>query len=224
MSEELDDRRLRDAFASLAETAGDGSRCPEAERLWASARQELSGRENEEVILHISECTACATAWRLARELSLSSEVVASATAGGPRPAPHLLRRWVPLLAAAALVLGVAGSLIRRAPQRTAEEPVYRSNEGRWLESQVPAGAALPRGAFVLRWAAGPKGTTYDLHVTGGRLEPLARVSRLQVPEYRVETEKLAAVASGDRVLWRVIAHLPDGRLVASRTFATALE
>ncbi len=222
--EELERQGLRDAFTALAAVAGDGSRCPEPGRLWGSAREELAGRENEEVLLHLGECTACATAWRLARELSLAEAGESPVAAAADHRLPRLLRRWTPLLAAAVVVVGVGALLVARLPPRAAREPVYRSREGRWLETRVPSGTSLPRGAFVLHWAEGPQGTTYDLHVTTETLTPLALAPGLRQPQHQVEEAELAAVVSGERVLWRVIAHLPDGRAVASRTFVTAVQ
>lgn len=204
-----EDADLREAFAAVAEVAG-GDRCPAPNTLWASACEELEHGENEAVVLHLAECTACAMAWRLAREIA--------------RRPSRSLRRWALLAAAAAIVVGAAGILAVRLPRRAVEESVYRGQQGSWLDTRVPAGTALPRGAFVLRWAAGPAGTTYDVHVMTEQLEPVAQASGLKQAEYRVGDARLARVAPGERVLWRVIAHLPDGRTVASRTFLTTLE
>ncbi len=44
------------------------------------------------------------------------------------------------------------------------------------------------------------------------------------MPEQRVEEQKPLAVVTGGRLLCRAIAHLPAGRVVASRTFVTAIE
>jgi hypothetical protein len=219
--EPLDDQRLRDAFAAAAEIAGDGSRCPTPERLWASAREELSGRENEAIVLHLGECAACATAWRLGRELA-SEDAQAPAVLRGGRWS--LSVRWAPLLAAAVLVVAAGAALIRWLPLRGVEAPDYRGRQASWLQSQVPSGASLSRASFVLRWSEGPKGSTYEVHVTTELLDPLIHASGLRVAEYQVDASKLARVAAGERVLWRVIAHLPDGRSVASRTFVTTVE
>ena len=82
----------------------------------------------------------------------------------------------------------------------------------------------MPRIDRVLRWTAGPEGTTYGLRLTTEDLAPLVEVLRLEQPEYRVDPRVLEGIPQGDAVLWRVTAHLPDGRRVASRTFTTPLE
>jgi hypothetical protein len=215
----VEDQRLRDAFQAGVAVAGDGTRCPTSERLWASAREELRGEENESIVLHLAECAACATAWRLARELAAPGTAESGEARDGVRRW-RPLRYWVPLAAAAVLVVGVGVRLVMR-PTSRVDEPVYRSESGPEIRSTVPA--SLPREAFLLRWEGGPEGTTYDVLVTSERLEPLDRASRLAEPQHLVEEARLATLAAGDRVLWRVIAHLPGGREAASPTFATAV-
>jgi hypothetical protein len=222
--EEVEYHSLREAFAALAAVAGDGSRCPQPERLWASAREELAGSENDEVVLHLGECTACATAWRLARELSLPEAAQPrESTSADPGPARSLWN-WVPMAAAAALVVGVGVLLVARWSPWNTQPPVYRSQEGRWLETLVPAGSSLPRGAFVLRWTAGPEGTIYDLRVTSEKLEPLARASGLERAQHQVPEGALTPLGAGQRIFWQVTAYLPDGRRVVSRTFVVGLQ
>ena len=72
---DLPDERLRKELAGVAEVAGDGKDCPSPDTLWLSGRDELDAADNEEVVLHIAECTACASAWKLARELAPAAEV-----------------------------------------------------------------------------------------------------------------------------------------------------
>jgi hypothetical protein len=144
--------------------------------------------------------------------------------AGRPaEPAPFRLRRWLPLAAAAVLVVGIGLGALHLLTRQTSA-PAYRSQEDRWIESEVSPNQPLPRAECVLRWTAGPEGTTYDLTLTTGDLEPLARVWRLERSEYRVDPGVLKDVPSGETVLWRVTAHLPDGRVVSSRTFSTRVE
>ena len=71
-SEEFSDAQLRESIAGTAELLGDGADCPDAERLVLSGRGELTPIDDEGVLLHIAECTACATAWRIAREIGPS--------------------------------------------------------------------------------------------------------------------------------------------------------
>ena len=69
---------------------------------------------------------------------------------------------------------------------RQPTEAVYRSQEDNWLTSQLPDDLPLPRDAFILRWAAGPPGTTYDVTITDEDLEALAGATRLSVTEYEI--------------------------------------
>ena len=213
-------RELSAALGRVTQTAGRGERCPAPDRLWDSAREQLSRTDDQAVVLHLAECSACAAAWRLARDLAGAS-VVPETFAERPRE-----RRWnwTPLAAAAALLVAIAGGGIYLLSQRPGAAPAYRAQQEDWLQPAAGMEAPLPRERFVLRWTPGPEGSTYDLRVTTERLALLARVQRLDRAAFQVPSESLRDVASGGRVLWQVTAHLPDGRRTDSQTFIALLE
>jgi hypothetical protein len=209
------DDQLREALARVADLRRGGKECPAPERLVSSGRGELGTGENRKVIFHIGVCTACATAWKIAREVASErvplreSAVVRSFVAQG-------WSRWA--AAAAVLVIAVGLGVVILTPERE-DVPVYRAPEGQWLRSAVAADSPLPRNEFVLRWTAGPEGTFYDIRVLGAQLEPLARAEGLDRPEYTVREKALAQLPPGTRILWQVTAHPPDGQPVESETF-----
>jgi hypothetical protein len=209
-----DARDLRDALAGAAEVAGDGSSCPDAERLVSSARGELPHGENEEVVLHLAECTCCASAWRVAREV-----VGDQATAGRAGPARPALAGWGRWAAAAAVLIAAAGAgFLYLGPGRDSA-PVYREQHEDIVESRLAEAEPLPRDAFVLRWSAMPEGSLYDVVVTDERMRTLDETTGLTRNEYLVPPPALERQASGDRVFWQVTARLPDGRKIESTTF-----
>ena len=213
------DAQLRESIASVADLFGNGNDCPEAERLVLSGRGELTPTDDEGVLLHIADCTACAAAWRIAREV-------------GPRSAPSVhpsarrplsQRTWVRAAAAAMLVVGLSAGLYFLAPDR--ESPtVYREQEDDLVRSSLEEDARLPRDKFVLRWSAGPEGTVYDVLVTSERMEPLSRGLGLDLPEFQLPEETLGGLEAGSRILWQVTAYLPDGRRIESKTFFVRIE
>jgi hypothetical protein len=216
--DEVNDR-LRAALAALTEVKGDGSACPTAETIWKSASEQLGiGRKNEDVILHQTECSACAAAWRVARELVQAEAAAQTGLVTFP------WRRWVPLAVAASIIMVAIGVGIWVVPDRDAVTPVYRTQQSDWLRPEMPEGVALDKEQCDLRWTSGPEGTTYDLLVNTEDLEPLARVHRLEQAEYRVAHDALRDLPPGASIFWRVTAHLPEGRSVTSRTFTTTLE
>jgi hypothetical protein len=214
----LDDargERLRGALASIAAEAGGGERCPSADRLWDSAGRRLSRGPNEEVILHLGECGACASAWRLARDLG-AAEAAGSAAA---RPAVWPRRAWIPLATAAALGLLVVGLATRQRllfGERPAE---YREPTAACAASLLPQAEPLRRGSCLLRWSACPEGTTYDVRVSTEDLELVVRARELDRPEFVVPGEALSAVPDGGRIIWQVTAHLPDGGVSESASY-----
>jgi len=216
----LDDARvarLREAFASAAEVAGQGERCPAHEALWRSTRGELGRREAEELILHLGECTACATAWRIARDLR-SDEPRAAVVTG---PAIRFRLHWVRLAAAAAVVAAAVVVGIELWIPGRGPAVKFRSGEGDWIEPLEREGEALPRSQCLLRWAPGPDGTTYDVRVTTEDLDPIARGRGIRVAEFLVPAKELDPVPTGERIVWQVTAHLPDGTRVNSRSFTS---
>jgi hypothetical protein len=204
--------------------AGDGESCPDAARLWDSAFERLPLSENESVLRHLTSCGACAASWRLARELRLEDEAAQPVRPGSEQQYGVSGRRWWVGLAAAAMVVLVAGIfLVQR--QRTAglPEATYRAETEGGLVSEI-ADTPLPREGLVLRWSGAPPGTTYDLRVTSDRLEPLHRVFGLEAVEYRIPADTLSGVPPGGVILWNVTAHLADGRQWTSRTFRAVVE
>ncbi len=205
---------LRAALRRSAEVAGDGTGCPEAERLVSSARKDLPRDENAAIVLHIATCTSCAAAWRVARDV-----------AGVPLAAPSEIPRavfpagWIRWAAAAAVGLAaIVGGISVLGPEP--ETPaVYREQEDGTIRSLVPETEPIPRGDFLLRWSAAADGATYDLVVADARMRTLARVTDHAGTEVRVPGAALAELEPGSRVYWRVSARLPNGRTLESATF-----
>ncbi len=217
-----DPTRLRQALLAEDPQPASGG-CPDTDDLWASAAGELDPAADEGIILHLARCSECSSIWRLAREmLPADHPSKSSVTPIGDR---NRLRRWQRVLlpaAAAAALIGVGlttGVLLRNDPS---SPPVYREQQGADGIAASPETSSLPRTACRLRWSAGPEGARYDLTVTDDRLEILDTVKRLTRPEYTLAPE--AIPASTQELFWRVTAHLPDGRTMASPTFTTTIE
>jgi hypothetical protein len=209
------DDKLRAAFASVAEVAGAEAACPTVDVLWDSAAERCDRRQLESVILHMGECTACAAAWRLARELR-RDQAGARVLAG---PAQWFRRSWVQVAALAAVLVFAAGVAVqlRTASRDVASE--FRGQEGDWIRSLVPEGKVLTRERCLLRWTPGPVHTVYDVRVTTEDLVPLARIRGSERPEFLVPSASLGRVPSGARIVWQVTARLPDARITDSSSF-----
>ena len=208
--------RWRGAFAAARDVFGDGSRCPPAERLWASARETLDPADNEELILHLARCPACAEGWRLARE--------ACDAPPAPRKGRPLRFRSSMLAAAVAVLLfGAVGLGLRLGWFGEAPSGTYRNPQGWRIVTEIPTGTPVSRDDCVLRWTAGPPGTTYDVRVGTQTLEPVLEVWRLSENEVRIEPSRLRDLPPGTVLLWRVTAHPPDGPPSSSPTFRTRL-
>jgi hypothetical protein len=212
-----EDELLREAFDESGSLRGAHDACPPPERLWESACERLSARENERLILHLAVCAPCSLSWRVARDLACDR---ASAAVPTPR---FDWRGWAPLAAAAMLIVAV-GLTLERVGTHPTGPPAYRAEEGSWIRPRADVPTAMPRDRFVLRWSRGPEGSTYDVRVLAAGLGPLARGLRLDRPEFPVPAPSLARIPAGTKILWQVTVYLPDGRVADSSTFVTELE
>jgi hypothetical protein len=207
---------LRAAWSSAGGVADDARDCPSTERLRDSVRDALPREDNEAVVLHLGACPACAAAWRAARELFPDET---SAT-----PHPRELPWPLALAAGLAIAFVVGGMVSRYLPPRTTQAPAFRTQEEEAIRSELPADRPVSRSDCVLRWSAGPAGTTWDVVVTDSTLRPLERAWRLESPELRLDEDALQDVSEGEDILWRVTAWLPDGRQQRSKTFRTRVK
>jgi hypothetical protein len=210
---------LRDAYRGALRVPSEGRECPPGEDVWRSAREELDLREDEEILLHIGTCSACAASWSMARDLA--QETPGLKEQGGGNRFEHI--RWVPLAAAAAVVISLAAlALLYWPPTDTA--PVYRAPDTEWLRATIPESVPLPRQRCLLRWTPGPEGTVYQVRVTSQKLDVLAQAGGLEAPEFLVPEEALETLAPGSRIVWQVTARLPDGKRVDSTSFLVRVE
>jgi hypothetical protein len=122
---------------------------------------------------------------------------------------------------AASLIVAVAGFGLYKFLRTEDRPPVYRQQQEERLEALT---VTAPRDSCTLRWTAGPEGTTYDLLIMDADLQPIDRARSLDRPEFTLAVEDLEPVPPGGAILWRVTAHLPDGRRAVSRTITTQLE
>jgi hypothetical protein len=219
MSEiDLEVDRLRRAFASL-EGRAPGAGCPEPERLWSAARGELPADVVRPLVLHLVECSACAEAWRLAREVE-PRPAQRPVVVARPAPARPSWTFWGTL--AAGITVALAASVVlNRQPERTSG---FREGTRSDIRSLVPESVALARDRCVLRWSPGPEGTTYNVQVATERLEKISEARGSKSATYQVPAQALGSLPSGAKLLWRVEAVAPDGTRATSATFVSRLE
>jgi hypothetical protein len=207
-------------LAEMMRRARPGARprpdCPSADQIWAALHREVPTSERERIIDHTGECAVCAEAWQLAMEIEREGSSSIKASPGLLHQVPTWAR-----IAAAVLVVAAAAVAISR---WQGPDPQLRQGTKREIRSLLPEDATLKRDAFVLRWDGAPEGARYDLVVTTVNLEVVADVRDLDRPEYRVDPGRLRPLAAGTRLLWRVVAHPPDGSTWSSPTTATTLQ
>ena len=204
--------RLADALRAAGISARPREDCPPAEQIWAALQMvQPPADERLRVIDHTIECPVCAEAWRLAMEIDKRDSTAVLSTPGETR--------WVPAWAAAAAGLLIAVGALTALPWlRAPDDAGVRDPARNAIRSLLADDASLPRQEFVLRWSGGPEGTRYDLVVTTAALEVIADVRGLERQEYQVPPDRLASIAPGTRLLWRVIARTADGGTLSSPT------
>jgi hypothetical protein len=215
----------RDLLEAFADADARPSRpCPPADDIWAAARGEADPAAARQVALHVAECGACTTAWRLAVEMT---GVVPAADTGRLSETTPLARwrRIASVGTVAALAAGLAGLFVidaRRFPVRS-DTGVYRTAAPAEVRALVPDAAVLPRDGVRLRWTPGPTGSRYTVRVFTEDLTRVAEAVDLTTPEYLVPESRLVGLPDGARLLWQVIVATPDGEVFTSPTFTVRL-
>lgn len=206
----------RAAFVSAANSSDEH---PAAEVLFDGVAGRLSPAQLQLLLDHVASCPGCTEDWRLAVELQSESPQSADRPA---RVLPFRQRSPALIWALAAIVICSAGLGLfwPQLRQGAAKPPIFRGDELKIVAAVEASG--LSRSRFELRWLLQPPpplGTRYDLVVTTADLLVLVDIKGLEEDAFPLNAERLAGVASGDTILWRVVAHLPDGRRVGSPTF-----
>jgi len=109
------DRALQDAYRALMEgRPGDGH---VDEQTWDQiVGEEIDPAARDAAFDHVIQCEHCSRVWRGILTLKSEAETQGLIAAAAPAPSPLWRSRLVPLAAAAAIVIAVAGLLISRAP------------------------------------------------------------------------------------------------------------
>ncbi len=193
-----DDGDLRAAYRGASAAAG--GECPSADDLAALAAGAFDAAAGGRLLAHVSRCSRCADDLRLILPA---------------RPAPARRRAWRPLAAAAilavALPLGAWWASRPEAPGAVYRQPAQASPLT--PVGELPDGADLPRGAFVLRWKPVAGAARYDVIVADAALAPLHEVRGASATEVTVPA---ASLPERGAVLWRIEAVMPDGSRRAS--------
>lgn len=203
MSGPFDDEALREAYApKLRDTStGHGPRCPSPDALLAAAKGEGPERERLQVLDRALQCAACR------RELALLQAVSGSGT--GQRAASarsSSWRRFVPLAAAASIVLAVGIVSLDRWRQRPDEE-IMRTGPGGAGEITLIAPASERHAAakpVTFVWHSVPGAIQYTLEVdtNDGTVLFAARGADT--------VQTVPNLTAGER-RWSVRAHMDDG-------------
>jgi hypothetical protein len=213
------EQRLADAFRAIADPSEAAVPDRDVERIWLAVSGLLPAEERRALVDQVAARPAYAEAWRVAHEMW-------QAAPGHTVPPAHMpvtqpARRWTPqwLTAAAVLLIGTTIGLVSLREQPRVDE--FRSSPGYVVQSRVAEAGTMPREAFRLQWAPGPRGSRYRIRVTTEDLTVVTTAADLEVPEFLVAAPLLAQLPPGATVLWQVDAYLPDGERVTSRTFVT---
>ena len=214
---------LRERFMEAAGMADSGQGCPSSGEIWDAVSGEYHDAGFPAILDHTAACPACASTWRLARDLGAHAPAADSVGADAASRAAGW-RRWgvrAAAVAAAIVALVMAAELYRQPPP----EPVFRTPELPVIRSLTAENSPLPRDGVILRWSAvGMEGTRYSIRVLDQDLRLLSSARHLEQAEYRPPAAALAGLPSGATVLWQIEAILPDGRKQTSDTFLFRIE
>jgi hypothetical protein len=204
---------LARAFAARQGTRDASSACPPAEQLYEAASGGLDRAQRLQIVDHISQCAACAQAWRLAMELG------ARPSSDAERSVPTLIPKFA-LAASVILAFGVAAYFVMPGQE---EGPQYR-DAAHPLAPVSQTGERLSRDRFVLRWSPGPEGSTYAVRLATTDLVPVLEKQDITSAELTAPRTTLEKVPTGEQLLWQVEVRLPNGQRIASPTYVVTLD
>jgi hypothetical protein len=214
-------KRLADRLREAGTDARPREDCPTADDIWSALHLELPAADRLRIIDHTAECPVCAEAWRLAMEMenadSTEIEALPALVPWHRRPSA-----WARLAAAMAII--AFGTVLALRWPTPSPDPVVRDRPANAIRSLLAENASLPKDAFRLEWSSGPAGSRYDVIVTTTGLDDVANVRAIERTELTIEPGRLAPFAPGTRLLWRVVARTPDGRTIASPTYAVIVQ
>jgi len=218
MSERDEITRLREAFASSGPETGE---CPSPETIWDGVAGKLPSAELRDLLDHVAACATCAEDWRLAVAFEKESSA-AEVPAGQVIQGRFNWRPLRPVIAALAAGLFFVIVGLQVGPWSGKDDaPVYREGEQAGLESLVPAGTALPRESFAVRWSPVPGAASYEVLVSTEDLKVLSTAENLRGTQFQVPAGDLAGLPAGTPILWQVKANFADGSSRSSATFET---
>lgn len=158
----MTDEQLRELFAKAGVACAPGARgaCPSPEEMLALVRREGAEERRLEVLDHVMGCTACHGEFDLLRAVEWAGKATGAAT---PVRAPVRWRRFVPLAAAASLLV-VAGIGLRERASRDRASDVPRSG-GEEVVLLAPATSVAAGAPVTFAWRPVPGATRYELEV-----------------------------------------------------------
>jgi hypothetical protein len=202
--------RLSRAFAVRTQTSAPDE-CPAAESLFEAASGDGSRADREKLLDHVARCAECTEAWRIAIEAGARP---GSTHRVGSAPARRLPARAAALAASVLLAAGIGTWFALPGGQQA---PGYRDSVDP-LAPVARTSGSLSRDAFSLEWSPGPPDSTYSVRLTTADLTVLLERHGVAGSTLLVPPSVLAATKSGERLLWQVEIHLPDGRRIPSET------
>jgi hypothetical protein len=220
---------LRAAFAEREPTSpADGALSDETQdQIWRAAAGDLSGAPLSALLARVRSEPAVAEAWRVARAMQQEVPQDTPVDDHAIAAAPVVLRgpaRWWRSAALATGIAAAAAAVLVVLPPESVDHSTPRGATDITLTAETPADVPLPRDAAILRWSGAPTGSTQSVTLTTRDLDPVASVGGLQVSEWTVPSDRLAPLAAGTALLWRVEVQLPDGGRVRSATFHATVE
>jgi hypothetical protein len=218
MIADKDIRALADGLKNLEPL--EGERSWTAEEVFDAVHGKLPRERLEELVDAAVSDPELADAFRIAREMPVTSDPMLDARSRPTRTRSTGWRRAA--IAAAASVVVIAGVWFGVQPLDPSPfTATHRAESSYEIRSEVEAEKGLPRDRFELKWTDGPDGTRYFVEALDMELNVLFSKRHLEKARVKIPPAALEGLETGNEVIWRVEAYLDDGRTVRSPTFRT---
>jgi len=212
------DEWLAAAFRSRADDSYLRRDCPTPERIWDAVQLQLSIDERLEIIDHMSQCAACAEAWRLASELATAvveapSDQTFQSHLQIVRPR-HAVKHWTVLLVVAPIVLVAIGISFTAIWSQKSEEavpvlgPRDRVRGALSQNAREPAAIAIDNirplmkevHAFLQKDDGAPEPRELMLACADGERTAIVQINQLMPQRIDDDSDRLYYVLNGDGI------------------------
>jgi len=216
MNINISDLKKEYSFFCSHKTAASRKNCLSPEKLIMLARKELSDKEKEDCLMHISNCVFCSREIKqILTILQFEKKAIKEIIKNHSKNKNYFL--GIPLktvVISVALLLIAASSIF--IGDKIMNTHIFRGNNPQNLKLIKPVDTYTSKPFPVFTWTPIYEAEYYVLELYDKFLEPLWESNKLYSPELRLPEEVVLSLRSNNEYYWMVTAYLDNKKTIES--------